>query len=117
MGRDGCEVRTGGNADTCLPAVRDDEPLPLSRHFYNAPRLGEADDAADVRLCDVHQPHVHQVSELVACGLPLTRGDLHWRLTMKTSIAFQVIDLDWCLEKKKIELLPVADGLEAGFRG
>ena len=56
VGRDGGEVGAGGDTDACLPAVWDNEPSSLPRHFGHAPRLRETADAPDVGLCDIKGP-------------------------------------------------------------
>src|SRR6185503_13961062 len=115
MRRDGREVRAGCDADARLPAVRNDLAPALSGHLRHAPRLGEAADPPDVRLRDVDEPSVHQVRELVTCGLPLAGCDLHGRFAVQAGVTFQIVDLDGGLEEKEVEFLPITDGAEAGF--
>src|SRR6185503_12281598 len=99
---DGRKMRARSDADASLPAVWDDEPFSFTRHFHNAPRLGEAADATNIGLRDIDQSHVHQVGEFVTCILPFASSDFHWRCVVQTSIASEIIDLNRRLEKEEI---------------
>ena len=79
MRGDGGKVGAGGDADPGFPAVRDYLPAPLGGHVADFNGFGQASDAADVRLGDVHFSTVHQVGEFVSGGLPFAGGDANAR--------------------------------------
>jgi len=101
-----------GDADPGFPAVRDDLPAPLGGHVANFHGLGQASDAADIRLGDVHFSAIHQVREFVPGGLPFTGGDADAAFVVHTGVAVEVIHPKGSFEKVDVEFLPVADGGE-----
>ena len=81
----------GGDADPGFPAVRDDLPAPLGGHVANFHGLGQASDAADIWLGDVHFSAIHQVFEFVSCGLPFAAGDADAALVVHPGVAVEVV--------------------------
>ena len=102
----------GGDADPGFPAVRDDLPAPLGGHVANFHGLGQASDAADIRLGDVHFSAIHQVFEFVSGGLPFAGGDADTALVVHPGVAVKVIHPEWSFEKVDVEFCPVTDGVK-----
>jgi len=109
---DGGEVGACGDADSGFPAVRDDLPTSLGGHVADFHGFGQASDAADIRLGDVHFSAIHQVREFVPGGLPFTGGDADAALVVHPGVAVEVIHPEWSLEEVDVELCPVTDGGE-----
>ena len=108
----GGEVGACGDADPGFPAVRDDLPTSLGGHVADFHGFGQASDAADVRLGDVHFSTVHQVGEFVSGGLPFAGGDADAALVVHPGVAVEVVHPEGGLEEVDVEFIPVADGGE-----
>ena len=112
MRGDGGKVGAGGDADPGFPAVRDYLPATPGGHVADFHGFGQASDAADVRLGDVHFSTVHQVGEFVSCGLPFAAGDADAALVVHSGVAVEVVHPEGGLEEVDVEFCPVTDGGE-----
>ena len=112
MRGDGGKVGAGGDADPGFPAVRDYLPAPLGGHVADFNGFGQASDAADVRLGDVHFSPVHQVGEFVSGGLPFSGGDADAAFVVHPCVAVEVVHPERGFEKIDVEFCPVTDGGE-----
>ena len=111
MRGNGGKVGAYGDIDPGFPAVRDDLPALLGGHVANFHGLGQASDAADIRLGDVHFSAIHQVGEFVPGGLPFAGGDADAAFVVHPCVAVEVVHPEW-LEKVDVEFCPVTDGGE-----
>ena len=92
----------GGDADPGFPAVRDYLPAPAGGHVADFNGFGQASDAADVRLGDVHFSPVHQVGESSG-GLPFSGGDADAAFVVHPCVAVEVVHPERGFEKIDVE--------------
>ncbi len=96
-------MRAGGDSNSALPAVGDDQAFALGGNAADPHRFREAADAADVGLQHVELTTVSKVKEFEAGVLPLTGGNANRRPIMKVCIAVQIINVDWRLDEKEVK--------------
>jgi hypothetical protein len=74
----GRHMSSCSDADPRLPAMRDHNSATVQRHFDHTHRFGNAPDAADVGLHDVHASSVHELCKLESSLQPLAASDSDW---------------------------------------